>query len=128
MDESRMSLAKEVSERIKKLSKEKGIAVSNALIACGFPPNFVTIMAKRGSMPAADAFIPIADYFGVSVDYLLGHTVPGADQEGAEVLSCLERQLRYHGLINISKDDAQPFLAYMQNQITAYKSIVGQRA
>ena len=76
-----IGFAKEVSimnteqliKNIEKLSAEKGINKTNALIECGAGKNFISNLMK-GSEPSITKVQQIADYFGVTIDYLLGKT------------------------------------------------------
>ncbi len=54
------------------LCKEKGISPSKAAEEIGINKASVTNWKKRGYTPRAEILHRIADYFGVTVDYLLG--------------------------------------------------------
>lgn len=57
--------------RIENLCSSKGVTIGNMLKSCGLPSSTFDNI-KKGSKPAYDKIEKIADYFGVSVDYLLG--------------------------------------------------------
>lgn len=59
-------------ERIKDLCKERGITVSVLEDRLDFPNN--TIYQWKSRTPGTDRLQKVADYFDVSVDYLLGRT------------------------------------------------------
>ena len=59
-------------KNIEKLSAEKGVNKTNAFIECGAGKNFISNLLK-GSEPSIGKIEQIADYFGVSIDYLLGN-------------------------------------------------------
>lgn len=61
-----------IAERIKTLSKSKGISIKKLLSDVGL--GFNTMANMKTSMPKADNLAKIADYLDVSVDYLLGRT------------------------------------------------------
>lgn len=61
-----------VFERIKKLADGQGISVSKVATDLGFSENLF-YQWKRAS-PKSDRLEKVADYFDVSVDYLLGRT------------------------------------------------------
>lgn len=60
-------------QRIKKLCSKKGISVSKLETDLGFGNSTINKWGKNSS-PSVDKIRKIADYFNVSVDYLLGRT------------------------------------------------------
>lgn len=72
-------------DRYINLCKERGISPSKAAEEIGINKASVTNWKKRGYTPRADLLQRIADYFGVTTDYLLGKvSVPflSADKKG----------------------------------------------
>ncbi len=61
-----------VAERIKELSKKRGVSVKKLLEDVGL--GFNTMANMKTSMPKSDNLAKIADYLDCSVDYLLGRT------------------------------------------------------
>lgn len=61
-----------VFERIKELSKKHGKSLSKVAIDLGFSENL--FYRWKTSEPKAKDLEKVADYFGVSVDYLIGRT------------------------------------------------------
>ena len=59
--------------RISMLCEQSGITKAKLFDECGLNKNIVNNL-KRGSIPSVDKIAVIADYFHVSVDYLLGRT------------------------------------------------------
>lgn len=59
-------------EIFERLCKEKGITPTKAARDVGVAQPVVSQWKKRGSTPKAETVQKLADYFGVSVDYLLG--------------------------------------------------------
>lgn len=59
-------------ERIKKLIASTGTSTSKVLQEINLPGSAITEWSKGKAKPSLDALIKIADYFNVSVDYLLG--------------------------------------------------------
>ena len=55
------------------LCKQKGISPSAAAIEMGINKGTVSIWKSKGTTPQTAILSKIADYFGVSVDYLLGN-------------------------------------------------------
>ena len=60
------------------LCARKGIAPTRAALDMGMSKATPTTWKNKGTTPQAAQLQKIADYFGVSVDYLLGNT-KGAD-------------------------------------------------
>lgn len=61
-----------VFDRIKELADKQGISVSKVAIDLGFSENLFYQWKKAS--PKSDRLEKVADYFNVSVDYLLGRT------------------------------------------------------
>lgn len=59
---------------IDKLLKEKGVTVTKMLEECKIGKNQYTYWKKNGNVPSGAILQKLADYFGVSVDYLFGKT------------------------------------------------------
>jgi transcriptional regulator with XRE-family HTH domain len=108
-----------ITSRMKELADQKCLSMSRVLQDCGVQSNFYNAIKNRNAIPAADSFIPIADYFGVSVDYLLGRT-SSKDPELANILIKTEDIYKKHEL----SDDGK-FVDYLDMQVAAYKKITG---
>lgn len=67
-----MYYSQEVSERIRKIANQKGVAIREILDACEL--NINTISKKTESGMASFSLAKIADYLDCSVDYLLCRT------------------------------------------------------
>lgn len=65
-----------VFERIDLLLSSKGISASKMMSDLGFSNSTYTTWKKRGTSPSGDDLSKIADYFHVSVDYLLDRSTP----------------------------------------------------
>ncbi|PWM55142.1 MAG: transcriptional regulator [Oscillospiraceae bacterium] len=61
-------------ERIEVLLAEKGVQKKTFLAELGLSKNSFVNWRDRGTVPSGATLQKIADYFGVSVDYLLGKT------------------------------------------------------
>ncbi|EGO8565465.1 TPA: helix-turn-helix transcriptional regulator [Enterococcus faecalis] len=59
-------------DRVKELCKKKGISISELESNVGFGKN--TIYKWKNQSPKAETLQKVADYFGVTTDYLLGRT------------------------------------------------------
>jgi transcriptional regulator with XRE-family HTH domain len=62
-----------IIEIIQKICKEKNISANKAFIESGIGKDFIANM-RKGTIPAVDKFADLADYFNVSIDYLVGRT------------------------------------------------------
>jgi transcriptional regulator with XRE-family HTH domain len=63
-------------ERIKTLIRQNKTTARQVLNDLGLNAGFFTDMKRRGTSVSSDTMIKFADYFNVSVDYLLGNTMP----------------------------------------------------
>ena len=61
-----------ILEKIRILAAEKGVSLAQFERDCGFSKNSVVEWDKH--MPSGDKLLRAAQYFGVSVDYLLGNS------------------------------------------------------
>lgn len=59
---------------IKSICKTQNIPLSEMLEQCNLSKGFIYDVEKRDRTPSIDKITAIAEYFGVSVDYLLGRT------------------------------------------------------
>lgn len=69
----------EIAQKIKASAKENGISVKQMLEEIGLAKG--TLDNFKTSMPKADNLAKIADYLGVSVDYLLGREIKNAPDD-----------------------------------------------
>lgn len=84
-------------DRVTELLKERGISKKQMLIDCGMGKNsFVTW--KNGVVPNASTLTVLANYFGVTNDYLIGKT----DERKAP-----EKELE--GLTSPFREKSKPF-------------------
>lgn len=59
-------------DRFKALCEDRGISCNRAAAEIGLSNATPTTWKKRGLTPKSDTLTKIADYFGVTTDYLLG--------------------------------------------------------
>ncbi len=64
----------QTATNIKDLCKQKGVSISALLSECNIRKSLIYDMEKRNCVPSAEILKKIANYFDVSVDYLLGKT------------------------------------------------------
>lgn len=67
-----------IYEKVMELCKLNGVEKTTLEESCGFSQN--SINKWKESVPSVDRIIKVADYFGVSIDYLLGHDVQEKNQ------------------------------------------------
>lgn len=70
-----MNTPQETANLIKQLAKENNISISKLLAECEMNKNALFTMQNTGYFPRVEALVKIADYLGVSIDYLLGRSV-----------------------------------------------------
>ena len=101
-------------ERILDLMKERGVNATKLTADTGIASNSITEWKNNRAKPGTDAIIKIADYFGVTTDYLLGKsnipTPPTPD-----IAAILEENARLKAE-NAKKDQ----------QITVIKTVLDQ--
>lgn len=68
------------------LCKEKGISPTGAALEMGISRGAVSAWKNEARVPSSAILTKIADYFGVSVDYLLGNEEKPASQEADELI------------------------------------------
>lgn len=78
-------------ERLESLMKEKGVSQKVLAEVCEIGKNQFAYWKKHGNIPAGAILEKIANYFEVSVDYLLGKT--DTKKESSESPSLTEEQL-----------------------------------
>lgn len=65
-----------IYDTFKLLCKKKGVSMSNACVEMGFSRSMAYKWKSTSTNPSADVLSKMADYFGVTVDYILGGTTP----------------------------------------------------
>ena len=99
-----------ICERIEALLKERGISGSRMSADLGMSRSFMTELRKgRAKGVSAENAARIAEYLGVSTDYLLGNTErpepqAGADEELAEYLEELRSRPEKRMLFSVTKN------------------------
>lgn len=59
-------------ERILELAKKNNMSANKLLVECKLPSNAISYWKQGIKKPGIDALIKIADYFNISIDYLVG--------------------------------------------------------
>ena len=76
----------EMYARIEALCKKQNINITTLCSACGIPRASLSDYKNgRKKTLSADTLSRIADYFSVSIDYLVGSATPPADEQSLKV-------------------------------------------
>lgn len=101
-------------ERIAALTKEKGITEKQVLLDCKLNKNLFGLW-RQGRTPSTATKRVLADYFGVSVEYLMGET----DDRGQQ-----NSPMPSEG----TGDDMERYFALLTPENQAYvKSVIAER-
>ncbi|WP_412921192.1 helix-turn-helix domain-containing protein [Lactococcus raffinolactis] len=84
-------------EQIKKLSDERKISLKDLANKLGFGENYFYNMKNTKSSPSSEVLLKVADYFNVSVDYLLGREEQTAPQFSPELLDAIDNAEGFSG-------------------------------
>jgi len=103
-------------ERIAELAKKRGLSLTAFEKAVGLH----NIYRWDVNTPSADKLLKVADYFGVSVDYLLGREAAGQDPDRPDSydeiraeLDALRRNPELRVLLSASADLTQEDIAFV---------------
>lgn len=95
-------------ERIKELSKKRGVSLSDVSQALGKSQNYIYTLKTQ--LPNTETAEKLADYFHVSVDYLLGRVDEKDAQDQKDLKKFLDDNLNY-GMTydgqDLSKEDKE---------------------
>lgn len=94
-------------EKIKELTKEKGISVRELEKRLGYSNGYFS--KWKTVSPNSDGLAKVADYFGVSVDFLLGRENNPTE---TELRKALENVLSFDGE-EMTESDKEAIIAYM---------------
>lgn len=91
------------------LCKKKGISCKKAAEDIGLSNSITTKWKKTGATPGGDTLNRIADYFDVSVDYLLGNEkekkpLVNGDEELTDYLEMLKNRPECRMLFQLTKN------------------------
>lgn len=73
------------------LCQKQGVSPTQAILQMGISRASVTKW-KNGALPSAESLIKLSEYFGVSIDYLCGKSVP-AEANGRKLTADEEKLL-----------------------------------
>ena len=101
-----------IAQRINECAKTKGVSVRKMLQELGLNQNYVSQLRRATNPPTRNIYL-IAEYLGVSTDYLLG-TEPVAPAPAEEI------DPRYIRLVNavrqMSPEQVEAWLALLEHQ------------
>lgn len=89
-------------ERLKKLCDERGLALTNVVVNELHMSRGNLSRWKNGNVPKGDTLSTLAEYFGVSTDYLLG-----TDELKRDCLTALDNQT-----LSLTADEVRLILKY----------------
>ena len=94
-------------DRFKQLCEQRGISCNKAALEIGLSNATPTKWRKTGAIPTGDTLDRIAQYFGVTTDFLLGNEkmpLVNKDEELTEYLQVLKTRPECRMLFQLSKD------------------------
>lgn len=106
------------------LCKEKGVKPAAVAEACGISRSTISTWKSKGYAPRIDKLNLIADYFGVTTDYLLGQTEKPAaqkDDELAEILEEIRRNPELRTMFSVAKNATPDEIRQYINVIKAIR-------
>ena len=101
----------------KELCDQKGISVSKACIEIGLSRSIAAKWKNTKTNPSAEVLPKIAEYFGVTIDYLL--TGKEATIKGKEALTLDDFTYAMHGESGKLSDKDKEILLSMARQLAA---------
>lgn len=103
-------------ERLDELLKEKGVSAHKMSLDLGLSKSAVTAWRDRGNIPTGDVLQKMADYFGVSVDYLLGRS--DNPSPVGEIFAASSKDEDFYG--NLSEEGRRELDEYKQYLLQKY--------
>ncbi|MGX7195482.1 helix-turn-helix domain-containing protein [Enterococcus olivae] len=100
-------------EIIKELAKMKKISIRQLEIDFGYSNGYLS--KWKNNTPNADELSRLADYFNVSVDYLLGRTDTSGEHTETELRKALENVMSFDGE-EMTENDKEAIIAYMMGR------------
>lgn len=105
-------------EIVKNLCAKRGISINDLEEALGYSKNTLYRLKKQN--PGADKLKAIADYFDVSVDYLLGRTTKESSSNGlssTDLDEILDGMMSFDGE-PMTDNDREAIRAYLQGRFS----------
>lgn len=111
-------------ERFVSLCDEKGIKPGRAAEDCGINRSNVTMWKNNGGTPRSNALQKLADYFGVTTDYLLGKETKKAPTNGERKDVLDEVDVAFYGEYKELDEDQK---ATIRDMVAVMRSRKGKR-
>lgn len=105
-------------DKFENLCKENGVTPTRVAREIGVAQQSVSLWKKRGSIPSGENLQKLADYFGVTVDYLLGKDQQGKDPHLPINQTSIEFFNKIHLLKNSNFSETDLGIAMLLVQIT----------
>lgn len=99
-------------ERVDELTKEKGLTGKQVMEQCGISKNSF-VNWRNGRMPTKTTKKTLADFFGVSVEYLMGETDDRTQKNspGQVTEACEAKKNLLSAVAELSEDECKNVLA-----------------
>jgi transcriptional regulator with XRE-family HTH domain len=81
------------SVRVRQLRQQKGITMDDLAKTLGVTKSRISMWENNGTVPRSEVLIKLANYFGVTTDYLMGNDSSIAQDPTSARLNSLQRNL-----------------------------------
>ncbi|MGN0469933.1 MAG: helix-turn-helix domain-containing protein [Acutalibacteraceae bacterium] len=108
----------QMAETIKQLCKTKKITVKSLLDICDINRNFMYDL-KNNKKPSVEILEKIADYFNVSIDYLLGRTNTPKFENNILVKESVDKAKLIDNINQLNNDGIKKILDYSNDLISS---------
>lgn len=105
-------------KNLRKLRTSRGISQQQLADVIGTTQQSINKYENHSVEPDIRALMKLADYFNTSVDYLIGHTSPLANQGPMEELDlCKEEFLLVRDFRKLSKEEKESIYLILKNYL-----------
>lgn len=108
-----MKTPSDIRDNILDLLKKRNITAHKMLVDCGYNTSLINDL-KRGQMPSADKIAGIANYLGVSTDYIMGNHDGNAVTAEEDIVSELRRILNGTTGEKLSESDKNHLIQFAE--------------
>lgn len=111
-------------KNLRKLRTSRGISQQQLADVIGTTQQSINKYENHSVEPDIRALIKLADYFDTSVDYLIGHALPLANQSPMEELDlCKDEFLLVRDFRKLSKDEKESIHLILKNYLKNKKAL-----